>query len=263
MPYTTDGLVIRVNSIGENDRLLTLLTPIQGKITVGVKGGRSLKSGSLSATQLFAYGNYEIFDRNGYKWLRGGVSESQFRRMTSNIEKLALASYFAEVAEELSGENEPADQILRLILNCFYMLDSDKKSAELIKGAFELRSAAISGFMPDVTACRGCQDLSSDILYLDVMNGRLLCTDCMHKAALTAKREQEKSEDIREARILLPVSASVLSAIRFVLTAEANRFLAFSLSSNELQCFAKTAEVYLLSHIGHGFDTLEFYKLLK
>ena len=60
MSYTTDGLVLRVHGIGENDKLLILLTPLQGRITVAVKGGRSLKCGSLSATQLFAYGNYEI-----------------------------------------------------------------------------------------------------------------------------------------------------------------------------------------------------------
>ena len=58
MSYTADGLVLRVKTTGENDKLLTLLTPLQGKITVLVKGGRSLKSGSLSATQLFSYGNY-------------------------------------------------------------------------------------------------------------------------------------------------------------------------------------------------------------
>ncbi len=262
MAYTTDGLVLRVHGIGENDKLLILLTPLQGRITVMVKGGRSLKCGSLPATQLFAYGNYEIHDRSGYKWLRGAHAEMQFSGLSSSIENISLASYLSEVAENLSGENEPADDILRLILNCYYAIEQGKKSNKLIKAAFELRAAALSGFMPDLDACRGCHRDHAEVMYLDVMNGRLLCTDCMHKAALATQRDMAKSEDIREAQIQLPLSPSVLQALRFVINAEPSRFLAFTLTDTELESFAKVAETYLLSHLGHGFDTLEFYKMI-
>ena len=262
MSYTTDGLVLRVHGIGENDKLLILLTPLQGRITVAVKGGRSLKCGSLSATQLIAYGNYEINYRSGYKWLRGAHAERQFPSLCSTLDNISLASYFAEVAENLSDENEPAEDILRLTLNSFYALEQQKKPPKQIKAAFELRAAAISGFMPDLDECRGCRKTDSEVMYLDVMNGRLLCADCMHKAALAARRDQARSEDIREAQIQLPITPSVLHAVRYVLHAEPSRFLAFSLTEDELDGFAKVAETYLLSHLGHGFDTLEFYKML-
>lgn len=262
MSYTTDGLVLRVRATGENDKLLTLLTPEEGRITVCVKGGRSLKSGSLPATQLFAYGNYEINDRNGFKWLHGASSRTQFIGLSKSVEKVALASYFSSIAEELSGENEPAEDILRLILNSLYALENDKKPMPQIKGTFELRAAALSGFMPDITSCRGCHSQMAEIFYLDVMNGRILCPDCMRKESLKAAKEQATSEDIREAVVMLPMSPSVTSAVRYVLTVETNRMLAFTLTDAELTSFAKVAETYLLSHLGHGFDTLDFYKIL-
>lgn len=262
MSYTTDGLVLRVRATGENDKLLTLLTPEEGRITVTVKGGRSLKSGSLPATQLFAYGNYEINDRNGFKWLHGASSQTQFIGLSKSVEKVALASYFSSVAEELSGENEPAEDILRLILNSFYALENDKKPMSQIKGTFELRAAALSGFMPDVTVCRSCHSPQAELFYLDVMNGRILCPECMRKESLKAVKEQATSEDIREAVIMLPMSPSVTEAVRYVLSCETGRMLAFTLTDAELTSFAKVAETYLLSHLGHGFDTLEFYKIL-
>ena len=262
MPYTTDGLVLRMRKVGENDKLLTLLTPIEGRISVLVKGGRSLKSGSLSATELFTYGNYEITDKNGYKWLRGASSERQFDGISRSVEKVALASYIAEVAEELSGENEPADDVLRLVLNSFYAMDKDKKPLSQIKSVFELRAAAISGFMPDLHACRGCGGNDCEAFYLDVMNGRILCSECMHRASLSAKREMAAHEDIREAIVMIPLSASVLAAMRYVLLSEPSRILAFNLDENELDGFSKATETYLLSHLGHGFDTLEFYKMI-
>lgn len=261
--YTTDGLVLRSKPFGENDRLITLLTPKEGRITALAKGGRSLKSGSLPATQLFSYGNYEINHRGDFKWIKGASVLRQFPAMTADIAKVALASYFASVADELSGENEEGEEILRLLLNSFYALDAGLRPDSQVKAAFELRAAAMSGFMPELSDCRGCHRESADVMYLDVMNGRLLCNDCMRRAALLSAKERGASEDIREAEIFLPLSPSVTAAIRFVLNAGEGRFLAFSLDGSELPGFCRAAETYLLSHIGHGFDTLEFYRSVK
>lgn len=261
--YTTDGFVLRSKPFGENDRLITLLTPKEGRITAVAKGGRSLKSGSLPATQLFSYGNYEINHRGDYKWIRGASVLRQFPNLTSDIAKVALASYLASVADELSGENEEGEEILRLMLNSCYALDTGMRPDAQIKASFELRAAAMSGFMPDLSACRGCHRESADVMYLDVMNGRILCDDCMRRAALLSAREKAVSEDIREAEIFLPLSPSVTAAIRFVLNAGESRFLAFSLDAEELEGFCRAAETYLLSHLGHGFDTLEFYRSVK
>ena len=98
--------------------------------------------------------------------------------------------------------------------------------------------------------------------YFDVMNGRLLCSECMNEASLAAKREAAKSEDIREAVVICPMSPSVTAAVKYVFTAPIARFLSFSLADEELPSFASVAETYVLSHIGHGFESLDFYKML-
>lgn len=258
--YTTDGLVIRTSSVGENDKILTLLTPNQGKISVTVKGGRSLKSGSLSSTQLFAYGNYEISSRGDFKWLRGASLNCAFGKLSTDIVKISLASYIASLADELSGENESAEDILRLTLNTFYAIENEIKPNEVIKAVYELRAAALSGFEPDLSACRGCGKECGEDFYLDVMNGRLLCAECMHKRSLQAAKEQVRSEDMREAVLMLPLTTGVLSAMRYSLSSPTAKMLSFKISDADAKLFAHTAETYLLSHLGHGFDTLEFYK---
>ena len=262
MAYTIDGLVLRMKNSGENDKLISVLTAEQGRISVLVKGGRSLKSVSLSATQLFSYSNFEINDRNGFKWLQRASSIRQFDGLTGSIEKISLASYFASVAEELSGENEPAHDILRLTLNSFHALENDTKSPSQIKACFELQCAAMSGFMPDISGCQLCGCKDKDFLYLDVMNGRLLCPDCMNRASNQAIRDMARSEDIREAVVMLPMTKGVIDAFRHVTSVDSRRMLSFELSKEELYDFARCAETYLLSHLGHGFDTLEFYKIM-
>ena len=59
MRKTTDGLVLREVAVGEHDKLLTVLTPKEGKITLSAKGARSMKSKVLPLCRLFTYGNFE------------------------------------------------------------------------------------------------------------------------------------------------------------------------------------------------------------
>ncbi len=55
---TVHGLVVRETDVGEYDKILTLVTNELGKITVSVKGAKSLKSKNLAACQPFAYYTY-------------------------------------------------------------------------------------------------------------------------------------------------------------------------------------------------------------
>ena len=51
------GLVVRTVALSDNDKLLTLITEEQGKITAVANGSRVLKSRYLAAAQLFCYGS--------------------------------------------------------------------------------------------------------------------------------------------------------------------------------------------------------------
>ena len=61
MKLSTDGLIIREQQTGEDDRLVTLLTRDFGVLRAFVRGAKRIKSKSQSATQLFAYGNFSIY----------------------------------------------------------------------------------------------------------------------------------------------------------------------------------------------------------
>ena len=114
MHYSIDGLVVREMAWGENDKRLVLLTADRGRIPVLAKGARSMRSKYVNTTQLFTYGNYEITERNGYAWLGGASILEPFWGIRDDIDRLALASYIVDVAGELTGEEEPAGDILRL-----------------------------------------------------------------------------------------------------------------------------------------------------
>ena len=263
MHYTVDGLVIREVNVGENDKMLTILTADRGRIGVMAKGSRSLKSQVLATAQLYTYGNYEIYEKNDYKWLRSGSVIDGFFGLRNDIEKISLAAYLSDIAWELSGEDVPSVEMLRMTLNAFYAMSNGIKPLWLIKGVYELRAAGFSGFMPDLSGCRHCKEALAEGLYLDVMNGAVICSECMMKKS-TRQRAEESCVSGEERSVLLPMSPSVLVAVRYALYSLPERMFSFSIDGkDEIAMFSKVAEEYLLHHLERGFSSLDFYKSLN
>ena len=93
MLSTTDGLVIRVTDREDNDKLLTVLTPDRGQLTVIAKGARSVHSKLLPLVQPFTYANFEIYEKgSSLGWLRGGSVIEPFYGVRDDLDQLALAS---------------------------------------------------------------------------------------------------------------------------------------------------------------------------
>lgn len=261
MLCTVDGLVIKSQNYGENDRILTLLTS-DGKITVIAKGARSMKSKVQNLTQPFVYGNFELNSKNqGMPWLKGGSIEHSFYDLREDIHKLFLATYICDIANELSGEGVDCGEMLRLTLNTIFAIVSDKRPLEQIKAAYELRAAGISGYCPDLLRCEDCVKEGCADSYFDIMNGAIVCSDCLNaRGGIVKKNLASLYDDVRERSVLIHINASSLAALRFALYSPLSKMLSFTLSSDEdLKTFSKACEEYLLHHLGHGFDSLDLY----
>ena len=260
MQYTVDGLVVREIESGENDKRITLLSADRGKITFSAKGARSLRSKYMNAIALFTYGNYEISERTGYSWLAGASVTEPFYALRDNIDRLALASYIVDVANELSGEGEPAEELLRLTLNTLYAISRDIKPYAQIKAVYELRAMSLSGYLPQLDGCGLCRKEKGELMYLDIMNGILKCEDCIHK--LNSGREATVYPE-GSAVILARLDYGALSAARYVVSAPVEKLLSFNLDEGSLELLGKMSESYLVHHLEKGFSSLDFYNSLK
>ena len=261
MQYTTDGLILREVAVGDNDKMLTILIPEYGQIGVMAKGAKSIKRGAPAATELYTYGNFEIYEKNDRNWLRSASVSEGFFGLRNDIVKISLAAYLADLALELTGEGLPSADMLKMTLNAFFAIATDRKPCGLVKAVYELRAACFSGYMPDLSGCRYCKCERGDNLYIDVMNGCIVCSECMMKHA--SHTERHNGEDEGERSVLLPINGSVLAAIRYAVSAPGERMLSFSLKGEEENAMlSKAAEEYLLHHLERGFASLEFYKTL-
>ena len=243
MQITTKGLVIREQTVGESDRLVTLLTEDFGLVKAFARRAKALKSQNLSATSLFAYGDFTLYQGKDAYVIDHASPIEVFFDLRGDIEKLALAQYFAQLTYFLGAEEQPSHDMLRLMLNALHLLCKGKRDVKLLKAAVEMRMLCLGGYMPHVLACFRCGTYESDIMYFDVEEGCIYCENCFRNQAMTAP-------------------LSVISAIRFICLSDIGRVFSFKLSEENTEVLAAICEKYLLSRVDAKLTTLDFYKSL-
>lgn len=262
MKKAVDGLILREMPLGENDKLLTVLTADEGQVLMTAKGARSMKSKVMPLCRLFTYANLEYYEKNDRRWLSGGSVNDSFFGLNSDIEGFSLAAYIVQVAAEITGEGVEASDILRMTLNTLYCIEKKQKPYAQIKAVYEWFAASVSGFLPDLSACVECGCEEPRSLWLDVMNGNVICADCLRKR--TGNLELPEIDAYSARNILMPLDATALCALRYIASAPLSRIFAFSVSDDEsLALLTKATETYLLNHLERSFDTLEFYRAVR
>ncbi len=264
MTFATDGLITRVHEVGASDKLLNIITPDRGRIGVMVKGGRSPSSKLTPISQLFTYGNFEIYEKNSMYWLRGGSVTDSFYNLSTDIGKVSLATYLCDLANELTDEDEECGELLRLLLNSLFLIGRGDRAQEIIKSAFEMRAASISGYLPELFGCAYCHSDSAEFLYLDVMGGKLVCTECQAKRGQRVPRISKDFDDVPETSVLCGMSPSTLAALRYIVSAPEKKLFSFDLKdADDLRDLSRATETYIINHLGRSFDSLDFYKVVK
>lgn len=261
MKNTIDGLVLRELPVGDHDKLLTVLTAEEGRVLMTAKGARSIHSKVMPLCRLFTYANFEYYERGGRRWVSGGSVNDSFFGLNESLEGFALASYLMQLAAEITGEGVGAEEVLRMTLNALYLIERGEKPLLQIKGVYEWFAAITSGFEPNLAHCGDCGCEEGEDLWLDVMNGGLVCASCLQKRSGGLGIPELDAYEARN--ILLPLDPSTLAGLRYITHAPLSRSFAFSLTEESLRCFGRVAETYLLNHLERGFDALEFYHSLS
>lgn len=241
MQLATKGLVLREVKTGEADRILSILTPDHGIISAAAKGSMRPKSKLFSATGLFCYSEWTLFEGRTMYRVNEASPIEVFFGLREDVEAVSVATYLAEMLQILSPTGQEAEELLGLALNSFFVLAAKKQPPEIVKAVFELRALYESGFMPDVTACEACGTEEAEAFRLDAKHGSMLCRDC------TVQRGKEPNLD-----------PAALAALRHVVLAEPKKIFNFTLKGNSLALLRRAAEEMMLYNLDYPPKSLSF-----
>jgi len=245
MFYTTKGLILRETQYKDNDKLLSVLTDELGLITAKARGVKRKNSKLRSGCGLLTFSELTLFEKNGYYTVNEAEPLQLFHGLRQDLELLSLGSYFAQVLETVSTEGQSDPEVLALGLNCLYALDALKKPQVTVKAVFELRLMCLLGYAPMLEGCGVCGAAEGVRFALD--HGILLCDVCLKTAS--------GGETVR-------LSPGVLEAMRYICSCEKQRLFLFTLPDSALRELGSVTERFLLTQLGQGFPSLNFYKRL-
>lgn len=249
MHTKTKALVLREVDYRESDKILTLLTQEQGKLTVSARGCRKKGSAIAAGCQLLAWSEMVLYDYHG-KWsVKEAAAERLFQGVRDDLERLSLGCYFAEVAEALALEGIPSPELLSLSLNSLHALDKmQEKPLPLVKTAFEWRSMCLAGYEPLVEGCAVCGADPPAEARFHLREGVLHCATCRDRVG---------------EGISMPLSGQALAALRHIVLGDPKRLFSFRLEGEGLRQLEDAGEAYLHTQLERGFRTLDFYKQLR
>ncbi|MBQ8995477.1 MAG: DNA repair protein RecO [Oscillospiraceae bacterium] len=245
MNVSKDGLVIWSSKTGEADRVLTILTD-EGLITAYARGSLRPNGRLTSACTMLSLSNFELATGKNMYTVVNAESQKKFLNIYSDAVSYALATYFCELLKLTVPYNEEAKQYLTVMLNTLYLINNGSKPLWQIKAVFEMTIMTLSGYMPNIFECAQCGALSSDKVFFEYSTGTWLCSSCSEKRGIQAD-----------------VPFSVMSAIRYIVSAEPQRAFAFELRSPSKEIFCDICERYLVEHIDHDLKTLNYYHTIK
>ena len=240
MQVVDKGLVLRETPYKEADVMLSVLTECGGKLSVLARGAKRKGSRVSAAIQLLTYSEFTLYESGGRYTLNEAEPIEMFFGVRGDIVKLALGSYFAEVLEQAAESESINPELLRLGLNSLYALAKTSIPHEKIKAVFELKVADLSGYTPNVIGCGVCGSID-DLIGFDVENGSVLCSSC-------------------NGGFLKKIDASVLDAMRFILSEDIKRIFSFSINDDSMKLLSAVCDDYLSVHFDRKFKTNTFYK---
>ncbi|MEG0570636.1 MAG: DNA repair protein RecO [Oscillospiraceae bacterium] len=248
MQIKTTGLVIKQRDIGENDKILTILTKELGIVEATARGIKRSKNVLSAPCQILCYSEFCLYQGKSYYIVNSAEVINSFYDIRLDVVKLSLADYFCEITSFVSPDADIAWEYLRFFLNSLHFIEKDLLTLAQIKSIFELRALSLLGFMPDIVGCKGCSEFEKEKMFFLPLDGIWVCQDCADGYISTMK---------------IPLTKPVLAAMRHIIYSQGEKVFSFKIGKQLQKQLSFITESFALIHTDANFKSLEIFKSLS
>jgi DNA repair protein RecO (recombination protein O) len=156
--YTATALVIHRLNLGENDRILTLFTREQGKLSAVAKGSRRAASRLSGATELFIEARLFLATGKTLDIITQCEIVNAFAGLRDDLQLLTRATYFCELLDRLTAERDAVSsgELFDLTISALSLLQRAEGYPDAVVHAYELHLLAALGYAPVLDRCVVC-----------------------------------------------------------------------------------------------------------
>jgi DNA repair protein RecO (recombination protein O) len=152
--YRATGINLKGMPLGENDRLLTILTKEHGLIRAVVAGARKHRSAMAGRSGLFVVNDLQISVGRTMERVKNAEMLQSFIGLGKTLAKLTAAQYLCELALMQALSAQPQEELFLVLvehLERIQKAENQNVLAHLTHGIYHL--LAIAGFAPQVHSC--------------------------------------------------------------------------------------------------------------
>ena len=161
------GLVLTSVPAGEYDRRVEILTKERGRISGFARGARRPGSPVMAAASPFVFGTFKIRQgKSAYQIFEAKV-DNYFEKLRSDITAACYGSYFMEILQYITRENNDETALLMLAYQSLRALESEAFDNRLVRAVFEIKAVMLEGEYPGPR--RGEKYLDASLYALDFL----------------------------------------------------------------------------------------------
>ncbi len=174
------AIVVHAVNYREADRMLTLFSPVHGRIDAIARGCKRPKSPLLNASEIFALGDYELYEKSGRHTIVSASLIETFFPLREDYERLVCGTYLLGLCSAVIQPNQHAENLFSLLLHTLSRLTfSDQEWRPLLCG-FLIHFTADQGIQPRLHHCVLCgRPVPADEnAFFGVHDGGVVCRTC-------------------------------------------------------------------------------------
>ncbi len=156
--YRSSAIVLKRRELGEADRLLTVFSREQGKITLLAKGVRRPASRKAGHIEPFTHVDLLIARGKSLDVITQAETLEPHRALREDLMRSAWGYYVAELADAFTQDADPNTVVFDLLLDVLGRIDRDENPPIAVH-YYELHLLAAVGFQPQLFRCVACHEL--------------------------------------------------------------------------------------------------------
>ena len=156
--YRDTGVVLRVQKLGEADRIVTILTRRHGKVRAVAKGVRRTRSRWGARLEPFNHVDVQCYTGRSLDIVTQAETVDAFGAgLVGDYGRYTAGCAVLETADRLvAEEGEPALRVYLLVVGAIRALSGRERDPSLVLDAFFLRAMTHAGWAPAINDCARC-----------------------------------------------------------------------------------------------------------
>ncbi|RJR27515.1 DNA repair protein RecO [candidate division WWE3 bacterium] len=180
--YVVEAVVLKNINYGDSNKIYTLYTRQNGKITAVARGIRKLQSRRAGSMDTLNHIKAKIYeDSRGYKTIQEVEAVNTFKDIKADLSRVFRALYILDILNKFHEVDDGSEVIFNNLINTLNMLEVHRHPSELLVAHFEIILLKLLGFQMNVSKCSICEKkLSSewDNVKFNYSLGGLICDTC-------------------------------------------------------------------------------------